>query len=85
MMKNNTLVCLIIVLSLATARAQDCSNIFTVYRGFSGLYAEVIKSGAHLEPVLRMEVTMSVALALQGVNFIICVFLARLIKFANLF
>lgn len=49
------------------ARAQDCSKVFRLYRNSEGIYAEVVKSNTFLEPVLRLEVTMSVAVQLQSV------------------
>lgn len=72
---------LIFLLSLASARAQDCSNIFRVYRGFDGLHAEVIKSNNYLESVLRLEVIMSVATSLNGVNLFKFFFYDNLILF----
>lgn len=66
---------LIIFLSVVSARAQDCSNIFRVYRGFDGLHAEITKSNNVLETTLRLEVIMSVAMSLNGVNLLISLFL----------
>lgn len=59
--------CLIILFICSTTCAQDCSNVFRIYRGYEGIYAEVIKSNAYLENVLRFEITMSVATALPRV------------------
>lgn len=49
-------------------RAQDCSNVFRIYRDYEGIYAEVVKTNTYLEPVLQLEVTMSVAVQLQSVR-----------------
>lgn len=60
---------LIFLLLIVSARAQVCSNIFYVYRDFEGLHADIIKSNNYLESVIRLEVIMSVATPLNGVNF----------------
>ena len=55
--------CLAIVLTV-----ESCTDLFKYYRDNDGIYGQVIASNIQLEKMFRIEIHLSVAAVLSGVN-----------------